>query len=57
MYGKLWRKSKDDVGSKNNNSCDVKNRFYPDDDLTLRKALDLYDVIIVIRSVFYDDAK
>ena len=57
MYGKLWRKSKDDVGSKNNNSCDVKNGFYPDDDLSLRKALDLYNVIIVIRSVFYDDAK
>ena len=60
MYGKIWRKNKDDVGSKNNNSCDAKYmkiRFYTDDDLSLGKALDLYDIIIVIRSVFYDDAK
>ena len=59
-YEKLWRITKDNIGSKNNNSFDakyIKIRFYSDDDLTLKKLLDLYVVIIVIRSVFYDGDK
>ena len=35
----------------------MKIRFCSDNDLPLRKTLDLFDVIIVIRSVFYDDGK
>ena len=59
-YEKLRRITKDNIGSKNNNSFDakyIKIRFYSDDDLTLKKLLDLYVVIIVIRSVFYDGDK
>ena len=33
---------------------DFKTRFNSDDDLLLRKALDLHDIVIVLRSVFYD---
>ena len=55
-YGKI----KDNIKSNNSNSYDAKYmkvRLYSYDDLTLRKPLDLYDVIIVIRCVFFDNNK
>ena len=58
--GKLWREVKDNIGPKNSNSYDAKymeTRFCSDEDLSLRKKIDLYDGTIVIRSIFYNGDK
>ena len=35
----------------------MKHKFNSDDDLPLEKTLELYNVIIVVRSVFHEDNK
>ena len=56
-YGELWDNIKDLIRSTSNNSdgCNkkyMKNKFDLDDGFTLKKALGLNNMIIVIRSVF-----
>lgn len=48
-FRELWRKIKYHVRWTNSNSYDpkyMKTRFYPDDDLPLKRALDLHDVMV-----------
>ena len=35
----------------------MKIKFNPDDDLPLKKTLELYNMVIVARCVFYEDNK
>ena len=56
-YKDLWNKIKNPIKSKNNTQDDynekyMKIRFCSNVDLPLKTTLNLYDVIIVIRSVF-----
>ena len=57
-YGELWKNVKDLVRSVNNNSDDynekyMKIKFNSDNNLPLRKKLELGNIIIVVRSVFH----
>ena len=50
------------ITSTNNSSDDydekyMKIKFHSDDDLPLKKTLELYDIMIVVRSVFNDGSK
>ena len=59
-YEKLWKRIKDLIRPINNNSDDydkkyMKIRFSSDEDLPLKKILELHDIIIVVRSVFDDN--
>ena len=58
----LWNKTTDLVRliTNNSNNYDEKNikfKFNSDDDLPLKKMLDLYNMIIVLRSVFHKGNK
>ena len=61
-YKELWDKISDLNRSTSNNSddCDkkyMKIKFNSDDDLPFKKTLALYNMIIVVRSVFHEDNK
>ena len=58
----MWSKIRDLIRSITNNSenCDekyIKIHFNSDDDLSLNKTLKLYNMVIVLRSVFHEDKK
>ena len=40
-----------------NKKSNLKIKFNSDDDLSLKKTLKLYDMLIVVRSVFHEDNK
>ena len=59
-YNELCEKTRDLVRSISNNSDDydqkyMKIKFNSDDDLPSQKILELCEIIIVLRSVFYED--
>ena len=59
-YNELCEKIRDLVRSISNNSDDydqkyMKIKFNSDDDLPSQKILELCEIIIVLRSVFYED--
>ena len=59
---KKWRKIKDLIRSINNNSDDyevkyMKIKFSSNDDLPLKRTLELHKIIIVVRFVFHEDRK
>ena len=59
---KKWKKIKDLIRSINNNSDDydavyMKIKFNSDDDLLLRKTLELHNIIMIARSVFHEGNK
>ena len=61
-YGKIWSKIKDLLISKNNNSdyldkTYMKIKFNSDDDFPLKKALELHNIRINVRSVFNDSCR
>ena len=56
----MWRKIEDIIWSTNRNSDDydekyMKIKFNSDDDLSLRKTIEFYDFIIVVRSLLISD--
>ena len=61
-YKELWTKIRDLIRSKCNNSeyyhekC-MKIKLNSDDDLALKKALELHSMTIVVRAVFQEDNK
>ena len=60
-YKELYDKIRDLVRSISNNSDDydqkyMKIKFNSDDDLPSQKILELYEIIIVLRSVFHEDS-
>ena len=60
-YKELCDKIRDLVRSISNNSDDydqkyMKIKFNSDDDLPSQKILELYEIIIVLRSVFHEDS-
>ena len=60
-YKELCEKIRDLVRSISNNSDDydqkyMKIKFNSDDDLPSQKILELYEIIIVLRSVFHEDS-
>ena len=61
-HEELWNKIRDLIRSINKNSeCNgnkyMKIKFNSDDDLPLKKTLELYNLEIVVRSVFHKDNK
>ena len=59
-YEELWNKIRDLIRSITNNSDDydekyIKIKFNLNDDLPLKKTLELRNMVIVVRSVFYED--
>ena len=61
-YEKLWIKTRDLIRSKTNNSDDydqkyMKIRFNSNDDLSLKKTLELPNIILVVKAVFHEDNK
>ena len=61
-YEKLWTKTRDLIRSKTNNSDDydekyMKIRFNSNDDLCLKKTLELPNIILVVKAVFHEDNK
>ena len=61
-FEELWKKLKDLIRSVNNNSDDydekdMKIKFNWDDDLPLKKTLELLNIIVVVRSIFHDGNK
>ena len=59
-YEELWNKIRDLIRSITNNSDDydekyIKIKFNLNDDLLLNKTLELRNMVIVVRSVFYED--
>ena len=61
-YEELWSKIKDLIRSitYNSDDCDeqyLKIKFNLDDDLPLNKTLKLFNMIIVVRSVFHEGSK
>ena len=60
-YKELCEKIRDLVRSISNNSGDydqkyMKIKFNSDDDLPSQKILELYEIIMVLRSVFHEDS-
>ena len=58
-HEELWKEIKGLIRSMNNNSDDydekyMKIKFSLDDDLRLKKRLELRNIIIIVRFVFYD---
>ena len=61
-YQELWNKIRDLIISKTNNSDNydekyMKIKFNSDDDFPLKRTLELYNIEIVVRSVFQEDNK
>ena len=61
-YEELWSKIQDLIKSitKNSNDYDkknLKNKFALDDDLSLNKAVEIYNVTIVVRAISYENNK
>ena len=61
-YEELWNKIKCLIRSVANNSynCDekyIKMKFNSDDDLPLKKTLELYNMIIVVRFAFHEEKR
>ena len=61
-YEKLWRKMEDLIRSINDNSDNydekyMKIEFNSDFDLPMKKTIEFYDIILVVRSVFSDSNK
>ena len=62
MKAKTYVKSMKNYGIKSNNSDNynekyIKIKINSDDDLPLKKTLELHNMIIVVRSVFHEDSK
>ena len=62
IYEELWNKIRDLIRSVNNNSDNydekyMKIKFNSEDDLPLKKTIELYNMVIVVRSVFHEDNK
>ena len=62
IYGEIWRNLKNLNRSTNNNSNNyaekyLKIKFNADDDLPLKKKLELFDTKVVVRSVLNDSSK
>ena len=61
-YEELWTKIGDQIRKITNNSDSygekhMKIKFNSDDDLPLHKTLELYNMVIIARSVFHEDSK
>ena len=61
-YEELWSKIRDIIRTITNNSDDydkkyIKVKFELDDDLPLNKAIEIYNVTIVVRVPFYENNK
>ena len=61
-YVELWNKIRNLNNSKSNNSDDyhnkyMKTKFDLDDDLPLKKSLELRNMITVVRAVFHEENK
>ena len=61
-YEELQNKIKDLIGSITSNSDNydekyMKIKFNSDDDVPLKKALELYNMVIVVRSIFHEGNK
>ena len=61
-YGELWDKIINPTRSTSSNSNNydkkyMKNKLNSDHGLTLRKTLELYNIIIVVRYCFHEDNK
>ena len=61
-YEQLWNKIRDLIRSitANSDKCDkkyVKIKFNSDVDLPLKKALEIHNMVIVVRSVFHGDKR
>ena len=61
-YEKLWNRIRDFIRpvTKNSGNCDqkyMKIKFDLDDDLPLKKMLELHNMIVVVRSVFREGNK
>ena len=62
IYEELWSKIRDIIRSKINNLDDydkkyMKIKFNSDNNLPLKKTLELHNTIIVVTSVFHEDKK
>ena len=58
----LWNKIREITKSITNNSDNyhekyMKIKFNSDDDLPLKKTLELYNMVIIVRSIFHEDKK
>ena len=61
-YEEVWTKIRDLIRSKTNSSGNydekyMKIKLNSDDDLPLKKTLELHNMIIVVRAVFHEDTK
>ena len=61
-YGDLWTKIRNLINSKTNNSDDYHNKYVKiksdlDDDLPLKKSLELQNTITVATAVFHEEKK
>lgn len=61
-YEELWTKIKDLIRSKiiisgNYDENYIKTKLNSDDNLTLKKTLEIRNMIVLVRSVFYKDKK